>query len=747
MGRTVLGQLLIVTTVVIAVVTAWALLAVWRSPDRDGLVAFGMFAVPVGVIATGVIGRAWRAGTRRQGDKVEVPELDRLADLLAEAVRDQWTHAAADRGLLEPEPIAVRWARPSLPLAGPVSAAIGSPRFPPLPGLPVAGQQRLRVGRVRDLHAVYGGLGSGRLVIAGPAGSGKSGAAVLLVLAALSYRAQLPAADRSLVPVPVLFTLHEWDPREQPAGDWLAARLQQTYPSLAGKQGAVRAAALLTAGKIAVILDGLDEMPQELRPVALRSLSQQATFRLVLLTRSAEMAAAAASGLLEGAAAIELQDVTPAAAADYLTRIQLDPAPRGWAELTERLRRDPDSSLARALSSPLTLTLVRDTYRSADDVGEFLEFCDAADGAASPDDIVDLLLDRVLPAAYAPRPGERPPPFDLRTAQQTLRYIAARMNQDGTRDLQWWRIAAWAPAAPRRVLTALIGALVIGPLVGLAVGLTTRSAVGGLWWGFGAGVVIGLMAAPSGGPSSRAGGGDPQRIAPPRWRHVFRSPGLVVGGTTGFAFGITLATSNGHRVSPVTGLTLGLVVGLTLGLAFALAEDISKPRAGNASPLSPLTSWRSDRAHGLTVALAIGLANGILVGLMAGTPGFGTGGLWTGLTAGLGTALGTVLGGTLILPRTWPASLTFAQLAARRHTPVHLMRFLEDARDRNVLRTVGPVYQFRHARLQDRLAKRRSLLAVPVSGRVGQIRAGRAGAARCRRVACEPPVPGRPRRP
>jgi hypothetical protein len=32
------------------------------------------------------------------------------------------------------------------------------------------------------------------------------------------------------------------------------------------------------------------------------------------------------------------------------------------------------------------------------------------------------------------------------------------------------------------------------------------------------------------------------------------------------------------------------------------------------------------------------------------------------------------------------------------------MRFLADARDRNVLRTVGPVYQFRHALLQDRLA-------------------------------------------
>jgi hypothetical protein len=32
------------------------------------------------------------------------------------------------------------------------------------------------------------------------------------------------------------------------------------------------------------------------------------------------------------------------------------------------------------------------------------------------------------------------------------------------------------------------------------------------------------------------------------------------------------------------------------------------------------------------------------------------------------------------------------------------IRFLEDARERSVLRTVGSVYQFRHARLQDQLA-------------------------------------------
>jgi hypothetical protein len=60
----------------------------------------------------------------------------------------------------------------------------------------------------------------------------------------------------------------------------------------------------------------------------------------------------------------------------------------------------------------------------------------------------------------------------------------------------------------------------------------------------------------------------------------------------------------------------------------------------------------------------------------------------------------------LVYPQSWSSSLAFAQLAVSDRTPVRLMRFLEDARSRSVLRTVGPVYQFRHARLQDRLAAR-----------------------------------------
>jgi hypothetical protein len=83
-------------------------------------------------------------------------------------------------------------------------------------------------------------------------------------------------------------------------------------------------------------------------------------------------------------------------------------------------------------------------------------------------------------------------------------------------------------------------------------------------------------------------------------------------------------------------------------------------------------------------------------------------GLTAGLTAGLAAGLTLGPGGGLMYSRTWSANLAFTQLAMRWRTPIRLMRFLEDARNRNVLRTVGPVYQFRHARLQDRLAEQPS---------------------------------------
>jgi hypothetical protein len=414
--------------------------------------------------------------------------------------------------------------------------------------------------------------------------------------------------------VPLLFTAQDWDPRRQPVSAWLTGRLQETYPLFVGKAGAADAAGLIAGGKISVILDGLDEIAADLRPVAVQALSEQASFRVVVLSRTAEMASTASQrGGLQGAAAIELRPIDAAAAADYLERVQLDPLPDGWRDLIGRIRASPRSPLAHALDSPLTLTLVHDTYQSEDDAHELLDFCDATQQRVSgnqvAEQIKDHLLDRVLPAAYAPRPGELSPRYDLATAQNALTKIAAAMNQDGTRDLQWWRIPGWV-SPTRRIL------------------------------------VVGL------------------------------------------------------------GLGFGLVVGLVAGLTER--KDTSSP--------SPVMSWRADRSYALVVGLAVAVVVGLAVGLAAGlAAGIGAGlaeGLMAGLGVGIGVglvagpALGLAAGLVVVLANSqvWPSSVALAQLAMRWHTPLRLMKFLDDARERNVLRTIGSVYQFRHARLQDRLA-------------------------------------------
>jgi len=304
---------------------------------------------------------------RRMSRPAESRPLEDVADLLAAAVQRDWTGVATERKLLTPAPIPLRWTLATLPVAGPPQAAAGS--MPPLPGLGAMSETDLQEGGDQvALHAVYGGISSGRVVLVGAPGSGKTATAILLLLDALSYRKQIDRLDRTRVPVPVLFTLHGWNPVTQRIQDWLAARMVDTYPLLQGRDGTAEAAGLIGEGKVAVILDGLDEIDSALRPVALRALSDQAWFRVVLLSRSAEMVTAASGQFLTGAVALQLEDVTGLDGADYLHRAFSGPPPGGWAPLQDHLRQCPHSSLTQALSTPLALTLIRNTYGTGDDL-------------------------------------------------------------------------------------------------------------------------------------------------------------------------------------------------------------------------------------------------------------------------------------------------------------------------------------------------------------------------------------------
>jgi MFS family permease len=635
-------------------------------------------------------------------------------------VQGQWRSAAAERVLLTPAPIPIRWSLSDLKVAGPVAAAVGStdaaPAFSPLPGQSRVTEEQLRAGGGRgELFEVYAGIASGRMVVVGAPGTGKSGAAVLLVLDALSHREGLDETRRARVPVPVLFTVHGWNPHTQSVRDWLSARLVAEYPLFQHRGGHAEAAALVTAGSIALILDGLDEMDSAARPAALQALSD-APLRMVVLTRDQEMVHASRAAWLAGAAAVQLHNVAGPDGADYLQRARTGPPPDSWNPLLTYLREHPDSILTHTLSTPLVLTLIRDTYRVGDNVGELLD----TTRFSTAEIIEQHLIARVLPDAYTVRPGRPPPAYSLKKAHQVLTCIARQMNNNHTRDLAWWRIPRWAPTTPR-LLSSMLAAVLLGVLVFALVGKLVDewllgAAVGAPWvtWG----PPVGLVAWLAGRIAAGLGSGEPQRRARTMDWRAFRSrPVLVFGLVAWLAFALMiwlLAWLTPPSVGFVQGFVAGLVLGLPLGLlawfVFGLVAGVLGGTS-DGNPLDPHESWRQDRMSGLAFGVMFGVIFGLVFGLLGmlvarlpPDPGPVVA-LVVGLVLGLGFWLVLGLAFWLGFSHTWQATLTWLQLQRSRAVPaVALMPFLKDAQTRGVLRTVGAVYQFRHATLQDQLA-------------------------------------------
>ncbi|MEU9445962.1 hypothetical protein AB0D42_34860 [Streptomyces sp. NPDC048304] len=645
--------------------------------------------------------------------------LDVMAETLAAAVEEEWNKEAGLRRLkarvVDETPLPVRWEVSGRRVADRVAGATAEgvrDSFGPLPGLRVVTrEQLLEGGGLNELYEVYGGLASGRILLVGREAAGKTAALVLLLLKAIEYRREAKPENQRRIPVPVLLPLEGWDPRKESALDWAATQIARRYRV----RGPEEARQLLKERRVALFLDGLDEVVGKLRGAMVRALGSERV-RMVVASRVDEAERTAQKMRLRGAVGLEIQPVKPEVAADYLLNQLPDPPPPAWHRLTSRLLHESDSAVAEALSSPLAIGLVRDVYREDDPVDELL------DTARFPDSrtIEDHLLDHAVAAAYTPAYWDPRPRYSPETAERTLRFIAARLAQEGGGDLSWWHIPGWANPRPR--------AVVVGVVVGMVYGVVSAL---GLWRASGplsACVAGPLLAVAAGGLAGRQVSllAAPQPLPSAGWRDIFSPATLKIGvmcwlsvglmnwfgpqfmdppmpvwldwlTALPFGFAATMASGPGYQL-----MVGGFLFGLGSGPWFnGMRQRLTRRTVTESRSIGPRDVWRHHGGLRLVLALVSGLAVALVFGCYMGWSHGLRNGVASALVAGLWATLFAGPVGNL----TVATALTAVQLAFRERTPVRLMAFLDDAHHRNLLRVTGPVYQFRHARLQERLTQ------------------------------------------
>jgi hypothetical protein len=739
-------------------------LILWRS-HRHADVVGEIIPVSFGLLAAWLAWAAYR-GPKRPGTEVADLSLAQVADRLALAVGKQWADEAAIRRLNDPYPLPVSWAPADASLTDSwdsliklASSGAGWPTAPPA-GTWAAGPDDL-AGQDHELADVLARVPTGRLVVLGEPGAGKTMLMVRLVLDLLARRAEGS-------PVPFLAPIASWNPAKQGLRDWLVVQLLSYHPALAaqpeGRPEATQAAALLASGLILPLLDGIDEIPEQVRGPAISRINDalQPGERLVLTCRTQQYrdAIRPQDGIevtMRAAAAIQLRPLGPEAISSYLAADAGGPAMAArWAPVISVL--GTAAPVGQVLTTPLMLGLARAIYNPRP--GEYArELPDPAmlcsPVMANSTAIASHLLDAYIPAAYRPGTVSR---WTAHRAERWLTFLARHLEYTViSPDFAWWRLYQALPLVMFAVLPGLITALAVGLGAGLPFGPKY-----GLMLGIGSGCFIAGSCAYVTEKEQWQSRLPSQGV---RWRHAaawhglwaawcdlkdtnLRSPRplprITLYRITMMAiFGVILHTRSarpGHNrleIFAATGAAVGyggfavsmvgiwglagglagdlgllIIVGATLMLIMQL-EGAPLNLGEAASPRSTLTR---DRLMTLALTIAFVLAATLTVGLFLASGTLGNGhkhGLITGLEFGvalgllLGIAFVTILGLIAVFAVKWPHfELARVCLALQRRVPWSLLSFLDDAHKRGILRQVGAVYEFRHIELQHRLARR-----------------------------------------
>ena len=663
-----------------------------------------------------------------------------VADQLAIVVSAQWEAEATIRRLNDPYPLPVSWtaADPSptdswASLVKLASSGAGWP--PPPPAGAWASDPDDLAGEGGELAAVLARVPTGRLVVLGEPGSGKTMLMVRLVLDLLARRT---SGGR----VPFLASVASWDPSSQELRDWLVARLSIDYPTLGGppptgRTETTQAEALLESKLILPVLDGLDEIPEEVRGSAISRINDalRPGEPVVVTCRSKEYrdAVQPQDGVevtLRGAAAIQLRPLVADAVGGYLCDDAAGPVARArWAPVLAVL--GTEAPAGQALSTPLMVGLARAIYnpRPGEQAGELRkpeELCgpEATDRKA----VESLLFDAFIPAAYRnAHAGQR----KAQDAEKWLVFLARHLERRiASPDLAWWQLSL---AIPRLGLALAVGgaagALAAGLVwAGFGFGLATVSGSSkplGFWsaimsaasialvFGAAVGVLVGIAIMRRKSPAPARG----IRWQPPKRMDIVVP--AAVGAMVCFGVGIgfwswSLATGGGGSVLGsfvyfVRLILVGAVGGVVLGAWPKLIRFRGVP-LDLSSVASPFVMLRRARRTAIAIGAGPAVLVGGIAGVWAGTATRAVFGIADRIGFGIqsGILVGVIVGVTSSFAlAVWPSyGVAGMWLALRHRLPWPLMHFLADAHRRGVLRQAGAMYQFRHIELQHRLVIR-----------------------------------------
>ncbi|GIM95431.1 NACHT domain-containing protein [Paractinoplanes toevensis] len=513
-------------------------------------------------------------------------------------------------------------------------------------------------------------LSSRRMCILGAAGSGKSTLALALIEGLLRER----QPDE---PVPVLLPLAGWDPRSEPLEAWISRRLAELFPVLVAS-GEQTASMLVSDGRVLPVLDGLDELPADLRTAALARLagSRLARRPYVLTSRTEAFDQAMEStGYPLDMAILELRPITPRAVAGYLSRHQ-SADDRRWDPVLLELTSHPHGLLAQALSAPWAAYAMRMAYSGrSTDPAELVDYDRFPSAAAMEGHLLDVWLDSLVdgPRTDVVRRGRAR--FEPAATRHWLAWLANHMRDTGQRQVAWWDLGRTLPR-PLRLgtyavpLTALL--LFLDQRVGVAVVITAALTI----------------------PLDQARGPEPRQLTRPALRRGVLRTAAGLGAAVALVTFLTLVL----RPLPIRpwALALAMVPVLVAAILYVIADSVTVPVK---EPGGTFTEQlHRDRRALWTRAAAAATAAGAWTSAMVVDT----------LSHRVLTVCVAAAATFLIVAMTGNASGPFGiariWLALHGRMPWRLITFIAHANTIGVLRSEAGHIEFRYASLQDMLA-------------------------------------------